>query len=69
MSEKAPLRYKICGLCEQPLEQARKGHCARIWRHLGGCVWVPLLAAYQPATALRIAGGETQDWLNALPND
>lgn len=62
---KTPLRHKVCFLCEMPLERCRKGHCASLFDR-GGCAWVPLLAAYQPTTALRVAAGETEDWLHVL---
>lgn len=69
MSDKAPLRYKVCGWCDQPLEQARKGPCAMLFRAHGKCAWVPLLSAYQPSTALRVVSGETEDWLGVLKDE
>jgi hypothetical protein len=60
---KAPLRNKVCGLCEQPLERARKGECGRIWWYLGECFWVPTLRDYAPGTALKISAKELEPWL------
>ena len=60
---KAPLRHKVCGLCEQPLERARKGECAAIWLHHGDCFWVPMLRDYAPGTALKISAGKLEPWL------
>jgi hypothetical protein len=60
-----PLRHRICALCDQPLENARKGHCAAIWLKHEDCFWVGALRLYQPTTALRVAAGTTDDWLAA----
>jgi hypothetical protein len=57
---KAPLRGKICGLCEQSLERARKGECAAIWLRHEDCYWVHALRAYSPSLALKMSGGKAK---------
>lgn len=55
---KAPLRGKVCGLCEQPLEQVRKGHCAAIWLRHEDCYWLKALREYSPGLALKMSRGD-----------
>lgn len=55
---KRPLRRKICGWCEQPLERAAKGICGRMFDYwpdgtpLPECWWVATIRDYGPHEAL-----------------
>lgn len=57
---KRPLRYKACGWCDQPLEQAAKGRCGRIWHSLPDgtelpeCFWVSAIREHGPHRALEM---------------
>ena len=57
---KAPLRYKVCWLCEMPLTRAAKGECGAIWDR-DKCFWVPTLAKYRPGDALRMGQAASGD--------
>lgn len=50
---KAPLRNKVCGWCDAPLEKARKGICYALFDR-EACFWVPTLRMYAPSLALRM---------------
>lgn len=52
---KRPLRRKACAWCDQPLEQAAKGHCAAIYRDEGfTCFWVSAIRELGPEGALAL---------------
>ncbi len=57
---KRPLRRKLCGLCDIPLERAAKGHCGRIWHTMDDgtplppCFWVPAIREHGPEGALAL---------------
>jgi hypothetical protein len=51
---KRPLRGKVCGWCEQPLEQAARGHCGAIYRDFGfSCFWVAAIREHGAEGALK----------------
>ena len=56
------LSRKECGLCDQSLRQAARGHCGAIYAETReGCWWVPTIRDFGPAEALKRSRGNVRD--------
>ena len=52
---KHPLRGKICGLCEAPLEWAVEGCCSSMYPDKHECFWVKTIREFGGQRALQIS--------------